>query len=484
MSRSKEIFEPLDPDLVGVYSCGPTVYSTPHIGNLRAAFFADLLRNTLSNVLRYKTKHLMNITDVGHLVSDADNGEDKMEKWAKKEWITAWEVAKKYEKVFMDSILKLGINNFDVMPRATEHIAEQIELVKLLDKKWYTYKIDGDGIYMDTSKVEDYGKLLGPNYKKHLDGLRSGARVENTGKKNVTDFALWKFSTTDKKREMERDSPWWVWFPGWHIECSAMSHKYLGDQFDIHTGGVEHIPIHHTDEIAQSECGFGGKPWVRYWMHNQHLQVDGWKMSKSLWNVYNIDDIIDKWFDPLDLRFFYFTAQYRSFQNFTRENLEAAKNTREKLIRKISSFKSINEINTVDEIYDISVNMLIKKLINQKSKIFLNNTLNALLDDLNTPNMLAEINKWLHNIDDEIFYIILWLDKNLLKIGLTKIEKKLEWELKKINIPEEIEILAKQRLDAKNQKKYDIADEIRDKIQDMWFLIKDVSGGFEIERIN
>ena len=262
LTREKEDFIPLmqDPnyqgkkkDFVGMYSCGPTVYYTPHIGNLRATFTADLIRNVLK-YFGYPVKAVMNITDVGHLVSDGDEGEDKLEKGAKRDGISAWEVAKKYEEIFLTAMNELNIQAFDVMPRATEHIAEQIALVQSLEAKGYTYEVPGDGIYMDTSKVEDYGKLMGPNYKKRLEDLRAGERVDMKGKKNPTDFALWKFSPTDEKRQMERDSPRGVGFPGWHIECSAMSSKYLGEQFDIHHGGADHITIHHPNEIAQSEC--------------------------------------------------------------------------------------------------------------------------------------------------------------------------------------------------------------------------------------
>jgi cysteine--tRNA ligase len=262
LTREKEDFIPLmqDPnysgekkDFVGMYSCGPTVYYTPHIGNLRATFTADLIRNVLK-YFGYPVKAVMNITDVGHLVSDGDEGEDKLEKGAKRDGISAWEVAKKYEEIFLTAMNELNIQTFDVMPRATEHIAEQIALVQSLEAKGYTYEVPGDGIYMDTSKVEDYGKLMGPNYKKRLEDLRAGERVDMKGKKNPTDFALWKFSPTDEKRQMERDSPWGVGFPGWHIECSAMSSKYLGEQFDIHHGGADHITVHHPNEISQSEC--------------------------------------------------------------------------------------------------------------------------------------------------------------------------------------------------------------------------------------
>jgi cysteinyl-tRNA synthetase len=232
------------------------VYSTPHIGNYRASFAADLIRNTLKYICGYPVKAVMNFTDVGHLTSDADTGEDKLEKGAKRDGITAREVARKYETEFLEGLKQLHIDLFDVMPRATEHVQQQIELVKTLESKGYTYVISGDGIYMDTSKIDDYGKLMGPNYKKRLENLNAGERVEDAGKKNPTDFALRKFNITGKKRDMERDSPRGIGFPGWHIECSAMSSEYLGEQFDIHHGGSEHITVHHSDEIAQSESAF------------------------------------------------------------------------------------------------------------------------------------------------------------------------------------------------------------------------------------
>ena len=280
LTRKKEEFIPIHKNEVGMYSCWPTVYYTPHIGNLRATFTADLIRNTLK-ILWYKVKSVMNITDVGHLVSDGDEGEDKLEKWSKRDGISAWDVAKKYEKIFKDNMKELNIEEFDVMPRATEHIEKQIELIKTLEKKWYTYTVEWDGIYMDTSKVENYGELMWPNYKKRLADLNAGERVDMKWKKHATDFALWKFSPEGEKRQMERESPWGTGFPGRHIECSAMSSEYLWEQFDIHHWGADHITIHHPNEIAQSECAFDVHPRVKYRIHNEFLQVDGGKMSKS-----------------------------------------------------------------------------------------------------------------------------------------------------------------------------------------------------------
>ena len=463
LSREKEDFVPLmqDPnyqgekkDFVGMYSCGPTVYYTPHIGNLRATFTADLIRNVLK-YFGYPVKAVMNITDVGHLVSDGDEGEDKLEKGAKRDGISAWEVAKKYEEIFLTAMNELNIQTFDVMPRATEHIAEQIALVQSLEAKGYTYEVPGDGIYMDTSKVEDYGKLMGPNYKKRLEDLRAGERVDMKGKKNPTDFALWKFSPTDEKRQMERDSPWGVGFPGWHIECSAMSSKYLGEQFDIHHGGADHITIHHPNEIAQSECWFWKKPWVKYWLHNEFLQVDGGKMSQSLGNIYSLEDIKAKGYSPLDLRYFYFKAQYGNFQNFTWEALEQAKNERAGLIKKIQNLTQTSEQASTED----------WKLRFDE----------ALADNLNTPKLLSELHSALSKSGTELLPLLHELEEKVLKIWLFSAETPVDQE-----VPEAIISLAEQRKKAKSEKNYALADELRTQITQAGWEIKDTKEGYEL----
>ena len=463
LTREKEDFIPLmqDPnyqgekrEFVGIYSCGPTVYYTPHIGNLRATFTADLIRNVLK-YFGYPVKAVMNITDVGHLVSDGDEGEDKLEKGAKRDGISAWEVAKKYEEIFFTAMNELNIQTFDVMPRATEHIAEQIALVQHLEAKGYTYEVPWDGIYMDTSKVEDYGKLMGLNYKKRLEDLRAGERVDMKGKKNPTDFALWKFSLTDEKREMERDSPWGVGFPGWHIECSAMSSKYLGEQFDIHHGGADHITIHHPNEIAQSECWFWKKPWVKYRLHNEFLQVDGGKMSKSLGNIYSLEDIKAKGYSPLDLRYFYFKAQYGNFQNFTWEALEQAKNERAGLIKKTQNLtQASNQASTEDW-----------KLRFDE----------ALADNLNTPKLLSELHSALSKSGSELLALLHELEEKVLKIGLFSTETPVSQEA-----PEAIISLAEQRKQAKAEKNYALADELRTQITQAGWEIKDTKEGYEL----
>ena len=405
----------------------------------------------------YPVISVMNITDVGHLVSDADDGEDKLEKWARLESSSAWDIAKKYEELFLSDIAELNIDRFDVMPRATDHIAEQIALVQTLENKGYTYTIEGDGIYMDTSKISDYGKLMGPNYKKRLADLNAWERVEMKGKKNPTDFALWKFSPTDTQRQMERDSPRGKGFPGRHIECSAMSSKYLWESFDIHHGGSDHVTIHHTNEIAQSECCFDHKPWIKYRLHNEFLQVDGGKMSKSLGNTYSLKDIKDHGFSPLDLRYFYFKAQYTNFLNFTREALTQAKNERLGLIKKIK-----NLIQNQDSLSSIDSDLQ-------------NKFDQALGDNLNTPKLLTQLHIALSELHANTLDIVKDLEEKVLKIWLFSADDSSE-----ISVPDEILALAEQRKQVKADKNYALADQIRAELLDQWWEIKDTKDGFEL----
>ena len=399
----------------------------------------------------------MNITDVGHLVSDADDGEDKLEKWAKLESCSARDIAKKYEELFLSDIAELNIDRFDVMPRATDHIAEQIAIVQTLENKGYTYTIEGDGMYMDTSKISDYGKLMWPNYKKRLADLNAWERVEMKGKKNPTDFALWKFSPTNTQRQMERDSPRGKGFPGRHIECSAMATKYLGESFDIHHGGSDHITIHHTNEIAQSECCFDHKPWVKYRLHNEFLQVDGGKMSKSLWNTYSLKDIKDRGFSPLDLRYFYFKAQYTNFLNFTREALTQAKNERLGLIKKIK-----NLIQNQDSLSSVDADLQ-------------NKFDQALGDNLNTPKLLTQLHIALSEPHVNTLDIVKTLEEKVLKIWLFSSDDSSD-----LDIPEQIMVLAEQRKQAKADKNYALADQIRTELASYWREIKDTKDGFEL----
>lgn len=437
LTRQKEIFTPIDEKMIRVYSCGPTVYSDPHVGNLRYFFFCGLLGDTLRLVYGKKhVLHVMNITDVGHLTDDGDAGEDKMEKGARREWLTAWDIAKKYENNFKKYIEQLHIH-FDELPRATDNIQEQIDIIATLADKWYTYEIPGDGIYMDTSKVADYGKLMWPNYEKHLAWLQAGARVDIEGKKNATDFALRKFSPVDQQRQMERESPRGKGFPGWHIECNAMSRKYLWDHFDIHTGGVDHITVHHSDEIAQAECSYAAhKPWVNYWMHVQFLNINGAKVSKSAGDDFSLPSIVNMGFSAEDLRYFFLQAQYSSFQDFTVEALEAARAARRNLKKKLLPYIYIES----SEEYKDDVSYLTE----------------VLLDDLDTPKLLARLWASLDALDDNLASGIRWFDENILKFGL--FEKELE-EI--VDVPANIAIMAKERWEAKQAKDYAKADGLR-----------------------
>lgn len=469
LTHTKEPFIPLlaegKADKVGMYSCGPTVYSTPSIGNYRAFFTADLIRNLLQELYAYAVCSVMNITDVGHLTSDGDTGEDKLEKGAKKDGITAREVAKKYETEFLEGLAQLHIKPFDHMPRATDHIAEQQALVQKLIDKGYTYLIAGDGIYMDTSKVADYGEIMGPNYKKRLEHLNAGERVEMNGKKHPTDFALRKFSPQGETRQMEWEfAPYGRGFPGWHIECSAMSSKYLGQQFDIHHGGADHTTVHHPNEIAQSEAAFElqrPERRVKYRLHNEFLQVDGGKMSKSLGNVYTLQDLKTQGYSPIDLRFFFFMAQYRSFQNFTWEALAQAQKTRENLKKKLHALSQPTET----------------PFSKEENADFIKLAA-CLADDFNTPKFLSTLNALLANPQAETKAIIKRYDDHILKCDLFSSEHTtLDQE-----IPVEILTLAQERVQAKQSKNYALADELRSQIQAAGFEIKDLPSGFTLSK--
>lgn len=320
LSRQTENFTPIQSKAVSLYTCGLTVYSQPHIGNWVAYIYWDILVRTL-RASGYEVNHVQNITDVGHLTSDEDAGEDKMLKGALSEGLTAWEVADKYISIAdREAFELLGLSRPTHMPRATQYIQQQIDFVKQLEAKGYTYQIS-DGIYFDTSKLENYGELA----RLDIEGLKFGARVEDTGKKNPTDFAVWKYSDPAEKRDMEWESPWGKGFPGWHLECSVMARELLGDQIDIHTGGIDHIPVHHTNEIAQTEAVTGQK-FSNFWVHANHIKVDGTKMSKSLGNIYTLQDILDRGYDIAAFKLLVLSKHYRTEGNFTWEILEAAQN--------------------------------------------------------------------------------------------------------------------------------------------------------------
>ena len=399
-SRSLETFKPIHEGKVGIYSCGPTVYHYQHLGNMRAVVFADTLRLMFVS-LGYEVRHVINITDVGHLVGDGNEGEDKMEKGSKREGKTAWEVAKFYTDEYFRCLDMLNVPRSEFnFPRATDNIPEQIELIKMLEEKGYTYSIT-DGVYFDTSKFSHYADFA----KLDIEGLKSGARVEeNTEKRNSTDFALWKFSPKDEQRQMEWESPWGKGFPGWHIECSAMSKKLLGAHFDIHTGGIDHIPVHHTNEIAQSECA-NGETYVNYWMHNNFLNDAQGKMAKSGSDFLRLQTLVEKGYSPLAFRYYLLTTHYRKEIAFSFEALDAASVAYEKLLNWCAHH--VVKIGIVSDIY---------------SKAFRE----ALYDDLGTPSAIAEMWSLIKDdkISDEDTYATLIDMSVTLGLELHKAEKK------------------------------------------------------------
>ncbi len=318
-TRRKERFEPLEPGHARVYTCGPTVYSPQHIGNMRPVLFADLLKRAL-RAEGLRVTHVINVTDVGHLTDDADAGEDKMEVAARRTGRSAEQIAAQYTAQWQRDTGRLNCLPPEVLCRATEHIAEQVAMIRTLEEKGYTYRLP-DGIYFDTSKFSRYADFAGLDLAGQVGGQRIG---DVEGKRNPPDFALWKFAEEGVRRQQEWDSPWGRGFPGWHLECSAMSTKYLGTRFDIHTGGVDHVKVHHTNEIAQSECALDVHPWVQVWMHEEFIDFRGEKMSKSKGNVYVLDDLVAQGYEPLAFRYFFLQAHYRKQQTFTDAAMEAA----------------------------------------------------------------------------------------------------------------------------------------------------------------
>jgi cysteinyl-tRNA synthetase len=438
-----------------MYACGPTVYDFAHIGNLRAYIFEDLLRRSLE-LAGYEVREVVNITDVGHLTSDADEGEDKIERGAKREHLSAYTIAKKYEQSFKDDLKALNIETPEVMPRATEHIKDQIDLIRSLEEKGFTYKT-ADGIYFDTSKVKDYGNLARLN----VEGQEEGIRVEkNTEKKNPTDFALWKFSPKDSKREMEWPSPWGIGFPGWHIECSAMSVKYLGQPFDIHTGGIDHIPVHHTNEIAQSEAA-GGKPLANFWLHVDFLRVNGQKMAKSLSNFYTLKDLQEKGFSPLDFRFLVLSAHYRTSLNFSWESLAAAREALARL-KNFSAFsKQVAKEGEVD---------FYKKASDAFEA--------ALFEDLDTPKALAIVFDSVRLANEKNYYssakddFLKTIDK-VFALDLTRKYLQSEGVRFEEGTPDEIIEKAAKRNSLRKSGDFEVSDELRKELKNSGYELED-----------
>ncbi len=452
LTRKKEKFVPINPPDVGMYTCGMTVNDFAHIGHGRKYVTDDILKRILT-VNGYKVKHVQNVTDVGHLVSNADEGEDKLEKGAAKQGKTVWEIAEFFTKNFYESMDKLNVIRPDIICKATDHIGQQIELVQKLMDKGFAYDTP-EAVYFDIAKFPRYGEAFG----QRLEDKKVAVRGEvQTGehKKNPADFALWfKRVGRFENHTMHWDSPWGDGFPGWHIECSAMSIKYLGDQFDIHTGGEDHLSVHHPNEIAQSEASTGKVPFVKYWLHTAFLTIDGKKMSKSLGNFYTVADVEEKGFDPIALRYLYLGAHYRDPLNFTWDSLTASQNALEKLRGQISALK------------DQKDRTILSQEKQEQIDEYRNKFMEAVNDDIGTPKALAVLWEVMgSNIPSGDKYdLVISLDEILgLRLG----------EAKNIEIPENIKALMEEREKLRSEGKYDEADKIREQIQKLGFKVSD-----------
>ncbi len=448
-TRSLREFEPLSPDEVGLYTCGPTVYDFAHIGNLRTYIFEDLLRRVLE-FNGHTVKHVMNITDVGHLVSDADTGEDKMEKGARRTGKTAWEIAEFYAEAFKDDLRHLNIMEPHIWCRATDHIAEQIAEIQCIEANGFTYQTS-DGLYFDTARQHNYGYLA----RLDIEGLEAGTRVDMAEKRNPTDFALWKFSPKDEQRQMEWDSPWGIGFPGWHLECSAMSTKYLSTFFDIHCGGEDHIMVHHPNEIAQTEACHGTR-LANYWMHGYFLQLDDTKMAKSVGGFLRLQTMINRGYDPLVYRLFCLSANYRSKLNFNWESIDGTSRQLNRLRLAVYSWGDPGS---------------------ETDASYITRFTEQINDDLNLPRALAvtwDLVK--SNLPDDVKKATVTAFDRVLGLRLA------EWVPEEESVPDDIVALANQRQQARAEKRYPDADTLRDQIIAAGYEIKDTSTGPEVTR--
>jgi cysteinyl-tRNA synthetase len=447
-TRSLRRFQPLKAGEVGLYTCGPTVYDYQHIGNFRTFLFEDLLKRVLE-WNGYRVRHVMNITDVGHLTSDADTGEDKMEKGARRTGKSAWEIAKLYTESFLEDMHALRIEDPTILSRATDHIPEQIAFIADIEKNGFTYRTS-DGIYFDTSKQPDYGYLA------RLDkaGLDAGRRVDIGEKKHATDFALWKFSPPGEKRQMEWESPWGVGFPGWHIECSAMAQKYLGDYFDIHCGGEDHIPVHHTNEIAQTEARVGTR-LANFWMHGYFLLQSDAKMAKSAGEFLRLKALTDRGYDPLAYRYLCLTAHYRSQLNFTWDALDSASIALERMRK---GFYALPGGGTGDGAY-------------------LERFTGEINDDLNLPRALALAWELLRGdvVDVRVARTTLTAFDRVFGLGLA------EWRPREEAIPDAVQALAAARSAARAAKQWAEADRLRGELHAAGWEMEDRSDGYALK---
>jgi cysteinyl-tRNA synthetase len=453
-ARERRRFEPLVAGAAGLYTCGPTVYDYQHIGNFRTFLFEDLLKRVLE-WNGYAVRHVMNITDVGHLTSDADTGEDKMEKGARRTGKTAWEIAQLYTDAFIDDMARLNMEMPSVLSRATDHIQDQIEFIADIEKNGFTYRTS-DGIYFNTSLQPDYGFLA------RLDkaGLEAGKRVELGEKKSITDFALWKFSPPGEHRQMEWKSPWGTGFPGWHIECSAMAQKYLGDFFDIHCGGEDHIPVHHTNEIAQTEARVGTR-LANFWMHAYFLLSNDAKMAKSAGEFLRLQSLIDRGYDPLAYRYLCLTAHYRTQLNFTWDALDAAARGLDRLR------------NGVFALGEIGANFA------EPDAGYRDRFIAEINDDLNLPRALAlgwEVLRG--NLAAGTKKATLLEFDRVFGLGLSL------WVPKAESIPESIAALAAARAAARESRQWAEADRLRAEIQAAGWEMEDRADGYALKRIS
>lgn len=442
-TRQKREFKALNSPHVGLYACGLTVYDYAHIGNLRSYVFEDILRRVLEfNGLQ--VKHVINITDVGHLVSDADEGEDKMEKGSRRTGKTAWEIAEAFTLAFLDDFQKLNIKTPTIWCKATDHISEQIEMIRCIEEKGYTYQTS-DGLYFDTSKMADYGYLA----RLDVSGLEAGTRVRMGEKRHATDFALWKFSPQEQQRQMEWDSPWGIGFPGWHIECSAMAAKYLGSFFDIHCGGEDHIPVHHTNEIAQTQACYGTN-LANFWMHGYFLVTSGDKMSKSSGDFLRLQTVIDRDIDPLAFRYFLLNANYRSKLTFSWESLEGAARALQRLR---TAVHKLGVAGPVD-------------------KGMMDGFRERINDDLNMPRALALTWDLIHgDLPDAVKKGTILQFDSVFGLGLA------DWQPEQAVIPPEIQAMVEQRTTARANKDWAEADRLRDALAEAGFEIEDTADG-------
>jgi len=463
LSREIEEFRPLVPGQAGVYACGPTVYNYAHIGNLRTYISEDLLLRTL-RALGYGVKHVMNVTDVGHLTDDADQGEDKMVRSAREQGMTVWQIAEFYTRAFFADLAELNVERPGVVCRATEHIPAMIELILRLEERGFTYQAGGN-VYFDISRFPDYGRLTGQN----LEDLQAGARVElDAGKRHPLDFVLWFTRSKFEHQAMLWDSPWGRGYPGWHIECSAMSIKYLGEQFDIHCGGIDHVPVHHTNEIAQSEAATGRK-WVNYWLHAEFLVLprESEKMSKSAGNFLTLAALKERGFAALDYRYFCLNAHYRSQLQFSFEALEAARNARRNLAERIARLR-------------LEASSAVPGAAEEPERGAVQAFLEELADDLNSPRGLAALWGLLREEGLPPAARVrgaLAMDR-VLGLGLDRVETPREEPL-----DEESQALVEARARARAARDWARADELREALRGRGVLVEDTADGVRWKRL-